>query len=240
MPHSDITAIINLHAEGALAVASLRSIAAAKSHAEGQKIAVEVLAVLDSPSADTAEAVRQCSIPNLRSIEVAHRDLGKSRNAGAAAANGEWIGFLDGDDLWSENWLSAAYEFSQHAGLQTILHPKVCIYFGAFQQIYTHVDMDDDDFDVMNLSMSNYWTALAFAKRQTYREIPYPETKLEQQIGYEDWGWHLETIARGYRHKCVPGTLHAIRRREGNLTSRADSARAMPPPTTLFRSKLLN
>jgi glycosyltransferase involved in cell wall biosynthesis len=240
MPRPDITAIVNLHTEGKAAVASLRSLMAAKVCAEAQGISVEILAVLDSASDETVSVIMQCGLPDMTSIEVSIRDLGKSRNVGAEVANGEWIAFLDGDDLWSENWLQAAYEFAQKNKPKTIFHPQASVYFGDYRQIYMHMEMDDTDYDVLNLSMSNCWTALAFAKRETYLAVRYPQIKPEHQIGYEDWGWHLETISRGYRHKCVPGTLHAIRKRGGGLTSQADDMQAMPPSTWLFRNLLLS
>jgi glycosyltransferase involved in cell wall biosynthesis len=140
--------------------------------------------VLDSPTDETTAVVNNIDVPDFRSTIVSFRDLGKSRNAGIQAARGQWIGFLDGDDLWSENWLRAAYEMALVHDPQTIFHPHANIYFGAFYQLFMHVDMDDPDFDVLNLSVSNYWTSLTFAKRETHLAIPYPRTDHQQQIGY--------------------------------------------------------
>jgi glycosyltransferase involved in cell wall biosynthesis len=238
MPSFDITAIINLHAEGGLAVASIQSMLTAKSHAEANGISVEVLAVLDNPTDETRDVVKRLDLLDSRPITVSFADLGQSRNAGVTAADGEWIGFIDGDDLWSENWLSAAFELAQNSDAKTILHPQVNVYFDAVEQIFCHINMDDDDFDMFSLTTLNYWTSLAFAKKSTYLTVPYRETRLANQIGFEDWGWNLETIAMGYSHKCVPETLHAVRKRRGSLNDRAAGAKAMPHPTQLFRNML--
>src|SRR5256885_1210877 len=105
----DITAIVNLHAEGVLAYASLKSLFQAKVFAEAAGLRVETLAVMDKASDETLEVVRLYNSQGIRSLRVEHGDLGQARNSGVEAATGEWIAFLDGDDLWGANWLAAAY-----------------------------------------------------------------------------------------------------------------------------------
>ena len=59
MERFDITAIVNLHAEGALAYASLKSLFRAKALAEAAGLRVEALAVLDKASDETVDIVRR-------------------------------------------------------------------------------------------------------------------------------------------------------------------------------------
>lgn len=75
------------------------------SIAAQQVTPVEVL-VVDSASTDgSREAV--LSIPHVRLIDQPGRGLAAARNLGLAAAQGDLIAFLDADDLWPADSLTA-------------------------------------------------------------------------------------------------------------------------------------
>ena len=239
MSKIDISVIVNLHAEGMKARSSFISIAHTKTYAEDRGLRVEVLAVLDRPSNETAEFVDNCDVVDFRRIEVSFGDLGRARNAGTAMTRGEWVSFLDADDLWGENWLAAAYEAGVNDPRPIVWHPLCLIYFGAQRLLFIHVDSEDADFDPLSLSMTNYWSSQSFAKRDLYVSVPYPETDFERQLGYEDWGWNIETFSRGFIHKYVPNTVSAIRRQGDSLRHKTFAKKAMPKASLLFRNLIL-
>lgn len=239
MSKVDITAIINLHNEGMLAHSSFLSLARAKAFVERLGLQVEVIGVLDNPTDETVAYVRECKILDIIPVRVSHGDAGLARNSGIQAARGEWIGFLDGDDLWAENWLAAAYTMGAKDTRPIIFHPQVNVFFGLHNFILVHVDMEDEDFELSVLAMANHWTALSFSKRQLYLSVPYRAADPKRQIGHEDWGWNLETILNGYIHKTVPGTVHAIRSRGDSRVHQTTARNAMPSPTNLFRNLIL-
>jgi glycosyltransferase involved in cell wall biosynthesis len=239
MSKVDITAIITLHNEGMLAHFSLLSLARAKAFAERQGLQVEIIGVLDNPSDETVACVRECSILDIIPVHVSHGDAGPARNSGIQAARGEWIGFLDGDDMWAENWLAAAYAMGAKDARPIIFHPQVNIVFGFHNYIFVHADMEEEDFELSILAMTNYWTALSFAKRQVYLSIPYRAIDPKLHIGFEDWDWNIETILNGYIHKTVPGTVHAIRSQSGSRVHRTTTRNALPSPTYLFQNLIM-
>jgi len=235
----DITVIVNLHSEGMLAHAAFLSVAHAKSQAEKRGLRVEVLAVLDTPTPETIEFVQTCEVLEFKTLYVMFRDLGRSRNLGVQQSRGRWIAFLDADDLWAENWLAAAFETAERDRSAVVWHPEVNLYFGVDAFIFYTIDMEDPDFDLLSLSMSNPWSASCFTSRELLAAVPYPETNFERQIAFEDWGWNLETVSKGCLHKCVPGTLYAVRIRPDSLVRQTSARRALPKHTDLFRKMIL-
>jgi glycosyltransferase involved in cell wall biosynthesis len=77
------------------------------------------LIVADDGSTDgSAEAVEALGDPRIRVVRLAHEgDEGIARNAGAAAARGEWLAFLDSDDVWTPDKLEVQLAATLRAGV---------------------------------------------------------------------------------------------------------------------------
>jgi glycosyltransferase involved in cell wall biosynthesis len=70
--------------------------------------ALEVVVVLDGPDEATRRALEGVNDDRVRVVELAVRLGGAAaRNAGVQAAFGEWVAFLDDDDLWMPHKLEA-------------------------------------------------------------------------------------------------------------------------------------
>ncbi len=231
-----ISIVVNVHREGLIAVPSFRSMSRAKALAESNGIGVEVILVLDRGDSLTTEIAEGWKESNLRVIKVDNGDSGVSRNDGVAMARGEWVAFLDADDLWGETWLSEAFASSLREDRNVVWHPEVNLFFGLNSFIFQHVDMESDEFQLPSLLIQNHWTSLCMARRNFLIEVPYPRTDFANQIGYEDWSWNMAVIERGAIHKIVFGTGHAIRQKLHNSTnSKACAANVIPKPTGLFQ-----
>lgn len=91
--------------------------------------AVECICVDDGSSDATPERLRSSAeflaraCPSLvfRVVRQENGGEGRARNAGLRLATGEWLTFLDGDDVWSDKMLvRAAAEISAHPGADMV------------------------------------------------------------------------------------------------------------------------
>lgn len=67
---------------------------------------IEVLVVDDGSTDGTLDVIRGIHDSRMKVLENSHRGVAAALNAGVAASRGEFIAFLDGDDLWHREKLA--------------------------------------------------------------------------------------------------------------------------------------
>lgn len=225
-----IGAVINLYREGIGAVPTIRSALEAVRVARDAGLTCRLLAVLDTSNARTAEVV--ASFDGVEALATDVDDLGLARNVAVAALTDcDYIGFLDGDDLWDRAWLAQAHAALVQAGDCAIAHPRYSIEFGGVRDIRIAIDSDDPTFDPEALRVTNYWTSLSVARRAVYERFPYRPNAAAEGWSYEDWNWNCRTLAAGYRHLAVEGGIHFIRKRSNSMSATAIASSALARPT---------
>lgn len=255
---SSLTAIMNLHREGLLAHASIRSFAQCCQIAIDAGIHVRRIAVLDRPDPATAEAIR---IHAGTVFDAAHTcdfgDLGAARNFGTALADTDHVAFFDADDLWGDRWLIDAVHFLQRQPRpeNVVCHPEYMYVFHASDfphqssdslprhcrsNILRFVDSDDPSFDRSCLIFANPYSSNTLALRTLYSANPFPHVDRARGFGVEDWWWNAQTIGTGMRHAAVPGTVHLVRRRVAGSLSHQNVGESLLPPFHLFSGGLVD
>lgn len=236
----DVTVILNVHREGLASINSMKSMIDASTHAIGDGLAVECLIVADRSDRDTLDATTLMTDVGATLLEADYGDLSGARNLGVKHSRGRFLAFLDGDDLWSRNWVSEAYKEAHKNPLETVFHPEANLFFGQNFSPSWLVHEDDTTYESnwITLAMRNHWTSLSFANKQIYESVPYKPNCIEKRLGYEDWSWNADVISRGCRHKTVKGTVHFVRVSAISMARRARAARSLMTPTTMFQNKL--
>ena len=238
--HIDITCIINCHRESYLINSTLKCVDRALTHAQSCGLTLEVIIARDNSDDDTIDIVERYASGKSywQILELCNGDLASSRNDALNLAKGKYTAFIDGDDLWCETWLLDCFMYAENREDRIILHPEYNVYFGGFQHIFKHVDMESERFERDYLYYSNYWTSLSFSNTSLYKEFPYRRNTITDGFGYEDWTWNYETMTEGYLHKIVPGTAHYIRRgkAETSLLDKTQEFKAIPRIFELYEN----
>ncbi len=234
MSDISIAAIVTAHREGSLAGISIQSCLDAVAEAEAHGYSVQLLANLDRPNDETRAYFADLVTEGWTIEETDFGDQGAARNHIIGLSSASHIAFLDGDDLWSRNWLVDAANLAARCPDKTILHPEFNWFFEENSNIHIHCDQDHPAFDWKNLRITNYWDALCFAPRASYEDFPYSKRDVKSGFGFEDWHWNCETVLAGYNHKVVDRTIHFKRRRLGSQTLEASGTRSLMRPTDLL------
>ncbi|MDH4984419.1 glycosyltransferase family 2 protein [Aminobacter anthyllidis] len=218
----DITIVLTAHREGLLAGPTGRSAQAAIALAETAGIRCQTVVVLDRANSLTCSVLAEVFGDGAVFLNTSEGDPGQARNRGIEAATGTFAAFLDGDDLWSENWLVAAH--AQAKGQPDAVHHPACLLrFGAQRHLFWHADSESGLCDPAYLDWINYWDALCFARTDLCRRFPFRANDLDLAFGHEDWHWNAWTISEGVAHKPVPETMHFKRARAGSQMSKVDA-----------------
>jgi glycosyltransferase involved in cell wall biosynthesis len=235
-----VSAVLTFFRERELAVATLHAVERMRQFAEAHGLRVKLEMTLDGGDPETERAI--LSHPALRGDDVLHRvemfDLSLCRNYAIEHAHGDFVAILDGDDLFSENWIAAAVEFIVEHGPTTIVHPQLMVAFGTWNACWEQIDQTDARFLPETLMSLNHWNACTVARREVFVGCPYVYARVgESGFGFEDWHWNCETIARGYVHRVVPRTFRLERRKaQGSLNLAHQSHAAILRPSAFFDS----
>jgi glycosyltransferase involved in cell wall biosynthesis len=243
----DISAFVVFHRERAYAVPALRSFRLMVETARQAGLRVEATALLDRPD-PTTQSIIGAEGRWLDRIEVVdHGDLGETRNSGIQMARGEYLSFVDGDDLWGKYWLVEAHgkATAEQSGFRTVWHPEQLYYFdegdwdahsvtdtphfASSSFFFEHPRSQAKSFQRDALFMNNVWSANVFAHKDLHHRFPYLRVDRSRGFGIEDWSWNLQTVGAGVRHDVVEKTVHLIRVKQTGSLGRANMAEGLLP-----------
>lgn len=227
----DVSVVISFHDEGLLAKPSIHSLNEMAELTRMSGRTVEIIVALDRASSFTTHIVETYTQSDWRIFRTDFGDPGLVRNYLISKSSGRFLSILDGDDLWSRDWLLKAIVIAE-ARKNSILHPEFAYYFYesdfdahspnsiphplAKSHFVRHQRGAPTQESLFAIRLHNPWSAHCFASREIFESIPYRADSKEARLGIEDWVFNAEALQRGYAHEVVPDTVHMLRQRMGN------------------------
>ena len=224
-----------MHNEGLVAHKTMRSILEATKRLEEKKISYEILIHIDNGDQITKDYFkRYAKMPNVVIYENNFGDPGPSRNFLAQKASGEYLTFLDGDDLISDNWLVVAYGALIGATEEVIVHPEGILTFGTEVNNVLTIQTETlpREKDTIILLGENRWCAILMAKTSTLLKFPYQH--LTGGYSHEDYVFNVETTNAGIKHIIAKETILFYRRSNNSRLSSSNNMNQIIPYMEFF------
>jgi glycosyltransferase involved in cell wall biosynthesis len=194
------------------------------------------LIIIDDGSTDQSSAIAQGYGAVVHYEYQQQQGAGAARNRGVELATGEFLAFLDADDLWVVNKLTSQISaFEDEPTLEAI--------FGQVQQFHSPDLLPEDKAKIYcpTQMMPGYSPSVILIRRKAFLKVGLFETHL--QVG-EFVSWYARATEAGLRTKLLP-ELMALRRLHRTNTSRerpqakTDFARLLKASLDRRRAQLL-
>jgi glycosyltransferase involved in cell wall biosynthesis len=177
---------------------------------------LEVL-VIDDASTDATWAILESYGDRIRAVRQDKGGAYRARNLGATLARGEWLAFLDADDVWLPSKLSRQLAV---AGADVDLVYTECLNFGSLDRV-TERQSDSTRFfegDVFEPLLVNNFISLSsvLVRAGAFRALGGFSV---EQAGVQDWDLWLRLAESGRRVAFVPEPLTRYRLHDGQMTN---------------------
>lgn len=193
-----------------------RYLAAALESVLAQSTPPTEVFVVDDGSNDGSVAIAQRYAPLVRCYQQANAGPGAARNQGVSMAQGDYLAFLDADDLWLPDKLA-----SQMAYLR--MHPEVDMIFGQVEQ-FLSPELTPDQYPALPAQpiMAGLVAGAMLIRRASFAKVgPFATT---WTIG-EFIDWSSRAQAAGLQTANLPQLVMRRRLHTTNLTRRTQAHR---------------
>lgn len=224
-----LSVIVTAHREGSLLAATLNSLSSAAEFAPFDCSLVVVLDNADELTRRTAHRFASRSEwASVSFYDVSIGETGGSRRFGISKADTDYLALVDGDDLFSRNYLAESMgELQRRPG--SLVHPEYVLNFGAREFVWRICPSDEGCRTYLDLIEFNLWPASVVGERSTFLKYPYPELPPDSGFGPEDWFWNISTLADGVAHLVARKTVCFYRVKERAGVNAQHASSILPP-----------
>ncbi|WP_238916670.1 glycosyltransferase [Clostridium sp. YIM B02555] len=164
----------------------------------------------DENSIKVLDEIRVRSNPKIRIVDIQNGGLANARNVGAKEAKGEFIAFLDADDLISSDFYGKAIKMLNSYDNISFVYSWVR-YFGGTRGVWPTFNTEFPYFLGMNML-----TAFVVVRKVDF--IKYGSNRKEMEYGMEDYEGWVSMCENGCSGVSIPETLVQYRVRAESMS----------------------
>ena len=165
--------------------------------------------VIDDGSTDSSAAVAKQYFHSIKYFYQPNKGLASALNQGISISWGEYISFLDADDLWLPDKLNLQMKSFE-------INPASDMVFGHMRQFFSP-ELDDafkSNIALIEEIMPSYFKGSMLIKRESFFRAGLFDTRW--QVGdYIDW--YLKAIERGLKSFTIPDVVLERRIHKNNM-----------------------
>jgi len=184
-----------------------------------QTLAPDEIIAVDDGSADGSAAILERYkglMPNLRVLSQANQGRSVARNVGLAAASGDYVGFVDSDDIPEPGYCERLFSLAASEDLDIAICGGRYHFEGRRPDRPIYHDLDDS-----GIVTGREWLKTRLGRKELYHvvwlhlyrrsflianEFAFPPGRL-----YEDVPWTTKVLLLAARVHCVPELLYGYR-----------------------------
>lgn len=176
---------------------------------------LEVVIVDDGSTDDTA-SIAQSFGGQVRYVFQENAGLSAARNTGVREARGEFVVFLDADDLIDPTFVERCIEVLDRSPTAAFAYSHLRLIPDVGQPVMRR------PYSLEHLLDGNEIQATVTMRSTVARRFPFDE---RNRVGWEDWDMWLTLAENGWAGALVDDVLVSYRRHETNMTSRLSGLR---------------
>ncbi|WP_069789917.1 glycosyltransferase family 2 protein [Cyanobacterium sp. IPPAS B-1200] len=162
----------------------------------------ELIIINDGSTDNTLEKIAQIEDDRVKVLSFANQGVSAARNLGIANSQGDYLAFLDTDDLWTEDKLELQLKALQENKEAVLAYSWInnIDKNSKFLRSYSHILLNGYVYEKLLISNFLGTASNPLIRRKVFAEIG----NFEESFPYaEDWDLYLR-IAKKYDFVCVP------------------------------------